>query len=196
YASAAAAASRYVGFCAKLAAIGASTIASSYFGIARGMNPLLAVFCGVVLESCFLWAYLALVKATERGDVSEIWTWRIATVAFGLFIAAVSVETVGTLAQIRIPLLAALADAGAVLYVSAVGLAMVLTIAAHIVTSATARAKQADGIRGTRTDLAEVRAALPGAEPVPTAQQSKPTEREALPEVVLNGHGGHDPKGA
>ncbi|MCS7062415.1 MAG: hypothetical protein RMN25_14820, partial [Anaerolineae bacterium] len=116
----------------------------------------------VVLESCFLWAYLALVKATERGDVFDLLTWRIATVTFGLFIAAVSVETVSTLAQIRIPLLAALADAGAVLYVSAVGLAMVLTIAAHIVTSVTARAKQADGIRGTRTDLAEVRAALNG----------------------------------
>lgn len=135
YKSAASAAGKYVGFMAKGAGIGASAIASAYFGISRGINPLLAVFCGVVLESCFLWAYLKLVDAREQEDVFDVWLWAASVLLFGAFIAAVSIETLSTLGGIRVPIVESLGEVGASLYVSAVGLSVALTIIVHILTS-------------------------------------------------------------
>lgn len=136
YGSAAEAAGKYVGFMAKGAGILASTIASAYFGISRGINPMLAVVCGVVLETCFLWAYLKLIGANRARDEFDAWLWRVAVVAFGVFISLVSVETLSTLAGIRVPIVSMFGEAGASLYVSAIGLSVILTIAAHVVTSA------------------------------------------------------------
>lgn len=135
YNSAASAAGKYVGFMAKGAGIAASAVASAYFGISRGVNPMLAVICGVVLESCFLWAYLKLIHAHEDGDTFDVWMWAASVLLFGLFIAAVSVETLSTLAGIRVPIVSALGEVGASLYVSAVGLSVLLTITVHILTS-------------------------------------------------------------
>lgn len=135
YKSAASAAGKYVGFAAKGAGIGASAIASAYFGISRGINPLLAVFCGVVLESCFLWAYLKLIDAREKEDIFDVWMWAASVFLFGAFIAAVSIETLSTLGGIRVPIVEALGEVGASLYVSAVGLSVALTIIVHILTA-------------------------------------------------------------
>jgi hypothetical protein len=135
YDSAASAASKYVGFLAKGAGVAASAVASAYFGISRGINPMLAVICGVVLESCFLWAYLKLIHSKEDGDVFDTWMWAASVALFGAFIAAVSIETLSTLAGIRVPIVAAFGELGATLYVSAVGLSVILTIVVHILTS-------------------------------------------------------------
>lgn len=135
YASAAAAAGKYVGFMAKGAGIGASAIATTYFGISRGINPFLAVFCGVVLESCFLWAYLKLIDAKEQQDQFDVWMWAASVILFGLFIAAVSIETLSHLGGIAVPIVSMFGDVGASLYVSAVGLSVLLTITVHVLTS-------------------------------------------------------------
>lgn len=135
YESAAGAASKYIGFMAKGAGIGASAIASAYFGISRGINPLLAVFCGIVLESCFLWAYLKLIHAKEDEDLFDVVMWSVSVALFGVFIALVSIETLSTLGGIKVPIVSAFGEVGASLYVSAVGLSVFLTIITHILTS-------------------------------------------------------------
>lgn len=135
YDSAAAAASKYLGFIAKGVGVAVSAAASVYFGLSRNINPFVAGLAGFVLESCFLWSYLMLIRAMKARDAFDVNLWRIATVAFGLFLAAVSVETISTLAQIDVPIVSALGQVGATLYVSAVGLSLILTIAAHVITS-------------------------------------------------------------
>jgi hypothetical protein len=134
--SAAAAVAKYVGFMAKGIAVGASIFASAYFGFSRGIAPVLAVLCGALLESAFLWSYFALKKAREAQDGFDVTMWSIAVLTFGAFIAAVSVETISHLAQISVPIVSALGEIGASLYVSAVGLSLVLTVVTHLLTQA------------------------------------------------------------
>jgi hypothetical protein len=185
YASASAASSKYLGFIAKGVGVAVSAAASVYFGLSRNINPLVAGLAGFVLESCFLWSYLMLIRATQRRDMFDMWLWRIATIAFGLFLAAVSVETISTLAEIDVPIVSALGEVGATLYVSAVGLSLILTIAAHVITSlvdipadAPARVMRpanaaplstriAGRINGTRAGVGEIRQALRGEQSAP-----------------------------
>lgn len=135
YASSAAAIGSYVGFVAKGVAIAASVFASAYFGLSRGMPVEVAVLCGFLLESCFLWSYFSLIRAFQNRDVFDMVMWAMATALYGCFIALVSIETISTLAHIEVPLLRPFADAGATLFASAVGLAIILTITVHILTS-------------------------------------------------------------
>jgi hypothetical protein len=171
--SAAGASSRYIGFAAKGVGVGASTFASYYFGVSRGIDPILAVLCGALLESSFLWSYLALKAARDRGDRFDVRMWSICTLAFGLFIAAVSVETLSSLGRIEVPIVKALGEVGATLYVSAVGLTILLTIGVHLLTKAIDDVpgaqtvdstpfaiRTADRIRATRAGIGEIKAAL------------------------------------
>ena len=175
--SAAGASSRYVGFAAKGVAIAASVFASAYFGVQRGINPILAALCGVLLESAFLWSYLSLKQARDRGDRFDVGMWSFCTLAFGAFIAAVSVETLSTLGGIDVPVVSMLGEIGATLYVSAVGLSLILTVLVHLLTRAIdmpAKASQdtinvrrpaplstriAGSIRGARAGVGEIREA-------------------------------------
>jgi hypothetical protein len=188
-----AAAAHYLGFAAKLAGIGASVIASAYFGIQRGIDPVLAVFLGVVLESCFLWAYLSMTRAREAGDRFDVLMWSLATLLFGAFIAAVSVETVSTLTGISVPIVAAMGELGASLYVSAIGLSLSLTVITHLLTRAidmpagkAPRLLQgiARGVRALREDAGALREALRG-------QAGQAAYEEVS--YAMNGRG-HDPK--
>ena len=171
--SAAGASSRYVGFVAKGVGVGASGFASFYFGVSRGIDPVLAVLCGALLESSFLWSYLSLKAARDRGDRFDVRMWSLCTLLFGLFIAAVSVETLSALGKIDVPIVKALGEVGATLYVSAVGLTVLLTIAVHLLTRAIddvpgAQAgkpfaiRTAESIRATRAGVGEIKAALAG----------------------------------
>jgi len=188
-----AAAAHYLGFAAKLAGIGASVIASAYFGIQRQIDPVLAAFLGVVLESCFLWAYLSMTRAREAGDRVDVLMWSLATLLFGTFIAAVSVETVSTLTGISVPIVAALGELGASLYVSAIGLSLALTVITHLLTRAidmpagkAPRLLQgiARGVRALREDAGALREALRG-------QAGQAAYEEVS--YAMNGRG-HDPK--
>jgi len=188
-----AAAAHYLGFAAKLAGIGASVIASAYFGIQRQIDPVLAAFLGVVLESCFLWAYLSMTRAREAGDRFDVLMWSLATLLFGAFIAAVSVETVSTLTGISVPIVAALGELGASLYVSAIGLSLALTVITHLLTRAidmpagkAPRLLQgiARGVRALREDAGALREALRG-------QAGQAAYEEVS--YAMNGRG-HDPK--
>lgn len=181
--SAAGASSRYIGFAAKGVAIGASVFASAYFGVSRGIDPILAVLCGVLLESAFLWSYLSLKLARDRGDRFDVGMWSVCVLAFGAFIAVVSVETISHLGGIAVPVVSALGEVGATLYVSAVGLSLALTVLVHLLTRAIdmpARAAQdtvtvkrpaplatriAGGIRGARSGMGEIRQALTDGKP-------------------------------
>jgi len=191
--SAGAAAAHYLGFAAKLAGIGASVIASAYFGIQRQIDPVLAAFLGVVLESCFLWAYLSMTRAREAGDRFDVLMWSLATLLFGAFIAAVSVETVSTLTGISVPIVAALGELGASLYVSAIGLSLALTVITHLLTRAidmpASKAPRllqgmARRVRTLREDAGALREALRG--------QSGQAAYEEV-SYAMNGRG-HDPK--
>jgi len=191
--SAGAAAAHYLGFAAKLAGIGASVIASAYFGIQRQIDPVLAAFLGVVLESCFLWAYLSMTRAREAGDRFDVLMWSLATLLFGAFIAAVSVETVSTLTGISVPIVAAMGELGASLYVSAIGLSLSLTVITHLLTRAidmpagkAPRLLQgiARGVRALREDAGALREALRG-------QAGQAAYEEVS--YAMNGRG-HDPK--
>lgn len=133
--SAAAAIGGYIGFVAKGVAVATSIFASAYFGLSRGMPVEVAVLCGFVIESCFLWSYFSLIKAVQKRDGFDMVLWALAVIAFGIFIALVSVETISTLSRIDVPFLEPLADAGAVLFTSAVGLALALTIIVHVLTN-------------------------------------------------------------
>jgi hypothetical protein len=188
-----AAAAHYLGFAAKLAGIGASVIASAYFGIQRQIDPVLAAFLGVVLESCFLWAYLSMTRAREAGDGFDVLMWSLATLLFGAFIAAVSVETVSTLTGISVPIVAAMGELGASLYVSAIGLSLSLTVITHLLTRAidmpagkAPRLLQgiARGVRALREDAGALREALRG-------QAGQAAYEEVS--YAMNGRG-HDPK--
>jgi len=188
-----AAAAHYLGFAAKLAGIGASVIASAYFGIQRQIDPVLAAFLGVVLESCFLWAYLSMTRAREAGDRFDVLMWSLATLLFGAFIAAVSVETVSTLTGISVPIVAAMGELGASLYVSAIGLSLSLTVITHLLTRAidmpagkAPRLLQgiARGVRALREDAGALREALRG-------QAGQAAYEEVS--YAMNGRG-HDPK--
>ena len=189
--SAGAAAAHYLGFAAKLAGIGASVIASAYFGIQRGIDPVLAVFLGVVLESCFVWAYLSMIKARERADLFDVVMWSIATLLFGAFIAAVSVETVSTLTSISVPIVAALGEAGASLYVSAIGLSIALTVITHLLTRAIDM--PAAEVRPLRGFARQVRALREDAQALRDALRGQSGQAYEGASYAMNGKG-HDPK--
>ncbi len=181
YTSSAAAISGYIGFVAKGVGIAASVFASAYFGLNRGMPVEVAVLCGFLLESCFLWSYFSLIKAVQRRDAFDMFLWCVAVVLYGAFIALVSIETISTLARIEVPLLRPFADAGAALFASAVGLTLALTVLIHVLTSivnvplgrsagsqvidgnprALSR-RMADGIIGARRGWGEIRSAWSG----------------------------------
>jgi hypothetical protein len=194
YDSAAAATSKYLGFIAKGVGIVVSGAASVYFGLSRGINPFVAALAGFVLESCFLWAYFMLIRAMKSRDAFDIWLWRAAVITFGLFLAIVSVETISTLSNIDVTIVEALGEIGATLYVSAVGLSLILTILAHVAASTIDMPMQpastqtiegnqpptvvkpspaplsrriAGGIRGARAGIGEIRAAWTDTQPQP-----------------------------
>ncbi len=194
--SAAGASARYIGFAAKGVAIGASVFASSYFGISRGIAPVLAVLCGALLESAFLWAYLSLKHARDRGDRFDVRMWALCVLAFGAFIAAVSVETISQLAGIDVPIVSALGEVGATLYVSAVGLSLALTVIVHLLTRAiddmpaaaqdtiTIRQPQgnriAGAIRSARANAREIGEAWNEGEPQPKQLTGAPTSAATM----------------
>ena len=203
YPSAAAAIGGYVGFVAKGVAVAASIFASAYFGLSRGMPVEVAVLCGFVIESCFLWSYFSLIKSTQRRDGFDMALWALAVVTFGAFIALISIETISTLAGIDVPLLRPLADAGATLFASAVGLAVALTVLVHVLTSiidsprtrtAADQVIDVEGrplawriagrIRGTRAGWAEIQDAIRG--PALVAPTGRPAQTVTLADESPN----------
>jgi hypothetical protein len=74
-------------------------------------------------------------RAHEAQDVFDMVVWAGAVVVYGAFIAAVSVETLSSLAGISVPVVAALGEVGASLYVSAVGLSLTLTVISALATA-------------------------------------------------------------
>ena len=133
--TAAAAAGHYFGFVLKLVMIGASIFSNVYFGLSRKIEPIVAVLCGVLLESLFVWALFKLIDATQRKDRFDVIVWSIMLVVTGFFLAFVGIETVSSLSRIQIPAIVAMQETGALIYVSAIGLSFALTIIAQLTTS-------------------------------------------------------------
>lgn len=194
--TAAGAASRYVSFAAKGVSIGASSFAAFYFGSSRGIDPVLAVLCAALLESSFLWSYLALKNSRDRGDRFDVRMWSVCVFLFGTFITLVSIETLSTLGKIKVPIVAMFGEIGATLYVSAVGLTVALTVIVHLLTRAiddvpgqTSAVKPfairtADAIRSARIGASEIGNALRGT-PAPAQLPSGTTfAGEHKPEMV------------
>jgi hypothetical protein len=159
YPSAAAAAGSYLSFVVKALAIAASALAAGYFGLRRGMPAEVAALCAVLLEGSTLWSYLRLTEAKQRRDIFDAALWALMLLLFGSFIAAVSVETVATLARVDVPLLRPLREAGDVLFVSATGLTVALMVVTHVLTALIdVRAGQPGLIEGLARVVARMRA--------------------------------------
>ena len=133
--TASAAAGHYFGFVLKLVMIGASIFSNVYFGLSRNIAPIVALLCGVLLESLFVWALFKLIDATQRKDRFDVIVWSIMIVVTGFFLAFVGIETVSTLSRIQIPIIATMQETGALIYVSAIGISFALTIIAQLTTS-------------------------------------------------------------
>ena len=125
----------YFGFLMKLILIASSMFANIYFGLSRNMIPIVAVLCGVILESMFIWSFFKRIAAAAKQDRFDITVWSVLLVVTGGFIGFVGVETISTLSNINIPFIAIMRDVGATLYVSAVGLGIFVIVAAEIATS-------------------------------------------------------------
>jgi hypothetical protein len=177
YPSSAAAMSYYIGFIAKAVGIGASMFASVYFGIARSIPVEVALLCGVLLESSFLWSYFALIKARQRGDGFDMVIWTLATILYGTFIALVGVETITTLAHINVPFLKPLGEIGEQLYGGSIGLTIGLAFITHFLNIPVRRGsrngnqvvdgnsrplahRMAGSIRGARAGMREIGSAI------------------------------------
>ena len=133
--TAAAAAGHYFGFVLKMVMVGASTMANVSFGLSRSMPPEVAVLCGFLLESLFMWSLFKLLTATHKKDQFDIIVWSVMLVTTGSFLGFVGVETVSTLSKLTIPVIARMQEIGALIYVSAIGLSFALTIIAQLTTS-------------------------------------------------------------
>lgn len=179
--TAAGASSRYVSFAAKGVSIGASAFAAYYFGQSRGIDPILALLCAALLESSFLWSYLALKNSRDRGDRFDVRMWSVCVFLFGMFITLVSIETLSSLGKIEVPIVAMFGEIGSTLYVSAVGLTVALTVIVHLLTRAIDDVpahpagkpfaiRTADAIRSARAGMGEIRGALTD-KPAPVDRQ-------------------------
>lgn len=161
----------YFGLLVKAVVIGTSSFATGYFGITRGVPVAVAALCALLLETSFLWAYTQLIKARESRDRFDVGVWCGALVLFGLFISLVSVETLSTLGGVKVPILAPLQEAGAVLFVSAAGLSIALTVIAHLATT-----------------MIDMRAPAPVGSGLDTAEGLNVFKRpEAVPQLNQNG---------
>lgn len=176
YKTTGAAAGHYWGLLGKATIIGTSSFATAYFGISRSVPLPVAVLCALLLETSFLWSYTQLIKARESRDRFDVGVWSAALVLFGVFIAMVSVETLSTLGGIDVPLLKPFQEVGAVLFVSAAGLSIALTVIAHLATT-----------------LIDMRAPAPQGSGMETAQGLNVFKRpDAVPQ--LNSEGPEMPK--
>lgn len=131
--SAAAAIGFVVSIIAKSVGVIASSLGAFYFGYARTENAFLSAFVAFLYESCFLWAYLAFTRARQHRDVFDRVLWGVLMLVFGVFIGSVSIEALSTLAGSKI-VPDWLHAWGETLYVSAVGVTVMLTVLAHLLT--------------------------------------------------------------
>lgn len=170
YTSTGGAAHHYFGLLVKAVVVGTSSFATGYFGITRGVPVAVASLCALLLETSFLWSYTQLIKARESRDKFDVGVWCGALVLFGAFIALVSVETLSTLGGVSVPWLAPLQEVGAVLFVSAAGLSVALTVIAHLAT--TMIDMRAPAPQDGQTP--HIRVSRPGLEAVPQLNQDSP----------------------
>lgn len=175
YKTTGAAAGHYLGLFGKAAVIGTTIFATAYFGISRKVPLPVTILCAVLLETSFLWSYTQLIKARESRDRFDVRVWSSALVLFGVFMALVSVETLSTLGKIDVPLLAPFRAVGAVVFVSAAGLSLCLTVVAHL---ATTMIDMRDPVDGEAPQIRVGRRNLPAQAPVPQLNQNGPTMPE------------------
>jgi len=135
--------------------IGASIFSNVCFGLSRKIEPIVAVLCGVLLESLFVWALFKLIDATQRKDRFDVIVWSIMLVVTGFFLAFVGIETVSSLSRIQIPAIVAMQETGALIYVSAIGISFALTIIAQLTTSLIDWLPSYEGIKSSAKSLGE-----------------------------------------
>lgn len=112
----------------------ASTISNITFGLKTGLSGEMAVLLGIVLESMYLWAHFKSIAAGVRNDQFDIIIWTgMQTLAVG-FLGFVAIETVTTAMGFNIKLLKDVQEAGKIIYASAIGLGMLLTLVSEALT--------------------------------------------------------------
>lgn len=125
----------YFAFVQKVVVICVSMFGSFYFGMSRNMPSVVAVFCALVLETCFIVSYTGLSKAKNELDRLNGAVHSIAEIVFGTFIGLVVINSLSTVANIKLPILEPLAQAGEGLFISSAGLALIYLIVHHVLNS-------------------------------------------------------------
>jgi hypothetical protein len=133
YDSIGAAVGHYLMIVAKVAAIMASAAFSFYFGTRHGVPPLVAILACGILELMFVASMNNVGHAHDQRDAFDVGMWTICTVALGAFISLMTVESVSSLASIDV-MPQVLRNVGQTIFVSSIGIAMVMFIGTHVLT--------------------------------------------------------------
>ena len=133
YDSIGAAVGHYLMIVAKVAAILASAAFSFYFGTRHGVPPLVAILACGILELMFVASMNNVGHAHDQRDAFDVGMWTLCTVALGAFISLMTVESVSSLANIDV-MPQVLRNAGQTIFVSSIGIAMIMFIGTHVMT--------------------------------------------------------------
>ena len=118
---------------AKLVGVLASMAFSFYFGTSHGVDPFVAIIACGLLESLFVASMNNTGHAHVKRDAFDLLMWGVCAVVIGLFLALMSIESVSSLAKIEV-MPEWLRTAGAAIFVSSIGVSIVMFILTTVLT--------------------------------------------------------------
>lgn len=133
FASVGGAVGHYLTIVGKVVVIFASMGFGFYFGVNHGVNPFIAILACGVLELLFVASYNNVGHAHESGDAFDMVMWGLCAILVGGFIAVMSIESISTLSGLDV-MPEWLRNAGAVIFVSSVGISLIAYIITGILT--------------------------------------------------------------
>lgn len=120
---------------AKLVGVLASMAFGFYFGTGHGVQPFVALIACGLLESLFVASMNNTNHAHDRRDAFDLAMWAICAIVIGLFLALMSIESVSSLAKIDV-MPEWLRNAGAAIFVSSIGVSIIMFIITSVLTKA------------------------------------------------------------
>lgn len=133
FSSVGAAAGHYLMILAKLVGVLASMAFGFYFGTNHGVQPFVAIIACGLLESLFVASMNNTGHAHDKRDAFDLAMWGLCAIVIGLFLALMSIESVSSLAKIDV-MPEWLRNAGAAIFVSSIGVSLVMFIVTTVLT--------------------------------------------------------------
>lgn len=133
FGSVGAAAGHYLMVLAKLIGILASMAFGYYFGTSHGVPTFVAFIACGVLEALFVASMNNTGHAHDRRDGFDLMMWGLCAVVIGGFLALMSIESVSSIAHIDV-MPEWLRSAGATIFVSSIGISLVMFIVTTVLT--------------------------------------------------------------